>query len=66
MKLTVNLPRTPPSLIKNVRCNGKDYPVPLPQSALSFIEIIQTIEVAKEHEKMIAILSKKSNELDSI
>ena len=66
MKLTVNLPRTPPSLIKNVRCNGKDYPVAFPQATPSFIEIIQTMEVAKEHQKMIAILSKNSNELDSI
>lgn len=66
MKLTVNLPRIQSTLIKNVRCNGKNYPISFPHSAPSFIEIIQSMEVGKEHERMLAILSKQSNELESI
>ena len=45
--------------IKQVSCNGQLYDVPFPNSSKNLITIAEKIEIAKEYEKCLAVISKK-------
>lgn len=66
MKVKINVGRTPTHTIKTAKCNGQTYTIPIPTSTFNFIEIVDELEISKNHEQTLAVISKQTTEVSSI
>ena len=66
MKTNIVLGKIYDHVLKNVLCNGEAYQVPFPRSSHNFISITSKIEIEKEYETCVAVLSKKHVQVSSL
>jgi hypothetical protein len=66
MKINIVVGKTHSHIFKNVTCNGKNYRIPFPSTNYNFINITERIEISKDYELCLAVLSKTSTSVSSI